>query len=60
MCRIKYCDILIVLKCNLVGKIVEIEIFESEEEMKELLEVICENKDLNIEIVDIGFFVKIL
>lgn len=38
----------------------ETETFESEEEMKESLEAIRENKDSNIEIVDIGFPVKIL
>lgn len=60
VCRIKYCDTLTVSKCNSIGKIVETETFESEEEMKESLEAIRENKDSNIEIVDIGFPVKIL
>lgn len=60
MCRIKYCDKLIVLICNIVNKIYVYKIFESVEEMKRLLEVICKNGDLDIEIVDIGYFVKVL
>lgn len=60
VCRIKYCDKLTVSECNSAGKIVETKTFDSEEEMKKKLEVICENKDSDIEIVDIGFPVKIL
>lgn len=38
----------------------ETQTFESDENMKESLNIICENNDPNIEIIDIGFPVKIL
>lgn len=60
MCRIKYCDKLTVSKCNSAGRILKTETFESADEMKKALKATCQNNTPNIEMVDIGFPVKIL
>lgn len=60
VCRIKYCDKLTVSMCNSAGKLHVSKTFESVQEMKRSLEVSLKKSDPNIEIVDIGYPVKIL
>lgn len=60
VCRIKYCDKLTVSMCNTANKTHEHKTFENVQEMKDSLEVICQNGNSDIEIVDIGFPVKVL
>lgn len=60
VCRIKYCDKLTVSMCNTANKTHVHKTFESVQEMKRELEVICKNGDSDIEIVDIGYPVKVL
>lgn len=60
VCRINYCDKLTVSICNTANTTHEHKTFESVEEMKRSLEVICKNGDSDIEIVDIGYPVKVL
>lgn len=60
VCRIKYCDKLTVSKCNSAGQLPVPETFESVQEMKRSLEVLWQKSDSDIEIIDIGYPVKIL
>lgn len=60
VCRIKYCDKLTVSMCNTANKTHEPKTFESVQEMKSSLEVICKNGNSDIEIVDIGYPVEVL
>lgn len=46
--------------CNTANKTHVHKTFESVQEMKRELEVICKNGDSDIEIVDIGYPVKVL